>query len=283
MDTTTNLSVTPGISDTFQVSKGQAFALSAPFQDPQSFEFQHAYSLNLNLSFSRDHAGGPKDIYPSHQVAASLQEQYYPSLLSDSPTGLVSILEGFVSFPSFIPHQVVKIGIKSSYSTIAGTRSPLVNPRGIFVPASVPTPVDIQMTPGRSVVGLDYLSTVTLTDSPLPFGFNFQGLAAGFHVEAAADWGSTTTKFTPDPYLYAGVELVSLVGYYGGAGPLPIGIGIAARFDPTLRHAFTPLYDVGPYIFIGTDSFLGSVSNLVGALSSGLRRGGSVAQPVARF
>ncbi|HUX22567.1 MAG TPA: hypothetical protein VMW69_15125 [Spirochaetia bacterium] len=283
MDTTTSLSITPGLSDTLRISAAQAFSLADPFRAPQSFAFQHAYSLNLDLSFSRDHAGGPKDLYPREHVEASLQEQYYPSLLSESTPGLVSIFEGTVSIPSFIPHQVVRFGAKSSYSTVVGTRSPLVNPRGIFIPGSIPTPVDQQATPGRSVLGFDYLSTMALADSPLPLGFNFQGLAAGFHIEAAADWGSSSEPFTPDPYLYAGIELLSFVGYYGDGGALPIGLGVAARFDPTGRHTFDPLHDIGPYVFIGTDSFLGSVTNLIGALSAGLKQGRSASQPEARF
>ena len=255
METTTNLSLAPGVSDALTISRSQPFDFTQPFASPGLFSLRHGYSLDLGLAFSRQRSGGASDVFAPHNVQLSLQGQYAPALLSNSATGITGTFIGSLNLPSFAPHQVFRLGLKSSLTSISGTRSPVVNPRGLFIPGKTPTPVDTQSTPGRTVVSLGYLSTIALADSPLPFGFNFQGLAAGVHLEAAADWSLSSAQLTPDPYLYAGIELISLVGYYGDGSPLPFGFGVSVRFDPSFRRGFNPLSDIGPYFFVGTDSF----------------------------
>lgn len=255
MNTTTNLALAPGVSDTLHVSRSQPFNFGQPFTSPDLFSIQHGYSLDLGLTFSRRRSGGARDIFAPHNLQLSLQGQYAPPLLSNANSGITGVFTGTVTLPSFAAHQVFRLGLKSSLTSVSGSNAPVVNPRGLFLAASTSTPIDTQSTPGRTVLSLGYLSTVTLADSPLPFGFNFQGLAAGVHIEAAADWSLSSAQLTPDPYLYAGVELISLVGYYGDTPRLPIGFGLSIRFDPTFRHGFNPLSDIGPYFFVGTDSF----------------------------
>ncbi len=262
MKTTTNLSLAPGVSDTLLVSRSQPFNFAEPFTASDLFSFQHGYSLDLGVSFSRRRSGGARDIFSPHNLRLSIQGKYAPPLLSNATSDLRGVFTGSVTVPSFAPHQVLKLGLKSSLTSTSAAHSPVVNPRGLFLPASTPTPVDEQTTPGRTVLSLGYLATIALADSPLPFGFNFQGLAAGFHIEAAADWSLSNAQLTPDPYLYAGLELISLVGYYGNSSPLPFGFGVSVRFDPTFRHRFNPLSDIGPYVFIGTDSFSSATTSI---------------------
>lgn len=270
MGVTTNLSLAPNLGDQLAITHGAPFSFAAPINNPGGFSFSNSYSVGVTLSYGRTRWGAPLDIFPPDDLELDLAESYYPPPMSAHLPGLDSVFAGSFSFPSPFPHQVVRVGLKTSYSTIASSapRTPLVNPRGLFLPYAGSTdPVAFQSTPGRSVAEVGYLATIGLYDRPLPFGFNFQGLGIGLHLAAAADWSAVAGSFTPDPYLYAGIELVSLVGYSGDGGAVPVDIGVTFRFSPTRAHPFDPLHDIGPYISIGTNSFQSAGLPLLDQLS----------------
>ncbi len=266
---TTVLSVAPGITDAFAFSSSKPFPVSSSFSAPQTLTFAHRYSLNLGLSFSRTPSGAPRDIYPNRKLTLGLRSQYYPPYLSTGPEAMNAIFQGTFSFPSFASHQAFRIGVKTSYSAPTRNHRPTISPRGMFLPrTSAPDPLSTQSTAARTILATDYLFNLGLLDRPLPFGFNIQGIAAGIHIAGAADWDPQTSTFTPDRSLYAGVELVSLIGYQAGGGTLPVGIGVSVRFDPSFTRPFDPLHDIGPYIFFDTNSFLASSVSLPAAVQS---------------
>jgi hypothetical protein len=77
-------------------------------------------------------------------------------------------------------------------------------------------------------------------------------LSAGAHVEAAADWGFGPAAFQI-PWICAGAEVAFQLG--ASSISLPVGVGIAARFDPTGATPFDISTDLRPYVFLSFDSF----------------------------
>ena len=100
--------------------------------------------------------------------------------------------------------------------------------------------------------GLDLLAPIGLFDQPLLFGVGLLGMSAGLHVEAAADWDFGPAGFQV-PWICAGAEVTFLFGAVNL--DLPVGIGLAARFDPTGTHRFDASSDLRPYVFLSFDSF----------------------------
>ena len=82
------------------------------------------------------------DLFPTREVEASATLFAYPPDISVSGPGVAASGLVSASLPSPFPHQVIKLGIKSSYVGLHGTFYQITNPRGAFdlVTQSLPGP-----------------------------------------------------------------------------------------------------------------------------------------------
>ncbi len=258
LSTTTALTITTAVNDTLSAASPQVFSFRDGFgarPGSPSISFSHDIDAAAEVGYLRSVIGSPMDLFPTREVEASASLSAYPSGISVSGPGVVASGLISVSIPSPVPHQVIKLGIKTSYVGLKETFYQITNPRGAF-------DLLAQSLPGRTLLSLDYQVPIALLDAPLIYNLGLVGIGCGFHLEMAADWAAASAVFLPDHYLYAGAELVLNVA--AGEASFPIGMGVTLRFDP--RFATPPDWatDLRPYIFVSSDSFssaaLGAVS-----------------------
>lgn len=250
--TTTSLVASTGIVDSAILRGDTPFTLVDGFNGNAGgvpLTFEHDLGVIAGLAFARVTSGSDLDLFAGNALAASATTVIYPPVVSD--TGMGAFTQGLVSFafPSPVPHQVVKLGLKASYTTLAGPFTQVTNPRGDFDPV-------VQVLPGRTLLSLDYQFPIALLDAPLIYSFGLVGLGGGVHVEAAADWSPSPAVLASDPYLYAGMELLFVFSV--GEGTVPVLLGASVRFDPRFAAPFDWSTDIRPYIVVSTDSFAGT-------------------------
>ena len=248
LGTSTSLSIVPGVADLIELSSSSPFTFSQAFgwRNP-AFTTLHAYALNLGAGFLRIGSTSARELIPEREIEGSATLQYYPTYLSAATSGLD--VYGYASFslPSLLPNQVVRVGVRSGYTTRGRLSASLVPLRGGFLPPGS------QGYPGRTLVSLDYLASLALLDVPLPFELNLQGIAGGIHAEGAASWDPAQQAVLPDPNLYVGMDLMGFFGL-NILSPIPIGIGVEARVAPSSIGSFNPSSDLALYFFVGTNS-----------------------------
>jgi hypothetical protein len=210
----------------------------------------HDIDATVGVDFGRSSIDSPLDLFALSQTLLSFAVSMYPPILS--ATGPGAVLTGLfsVSFPSPFAHQVLQVGLKTSYVNLNETFYQITNPRGAFDPV-------IQTIPGRVLLSLDYLIPIALLDLPLAYSVGLIGVGCGFHVEAAADWSTFPTTLVPDDDIYAGFELLLEVAT--GEQAFPVGAGVSIRFDPRFEAPPDWWTDLRPYIFISNDSFAGTI------------------------
>lgn len=247
---TSTLSLVTSVSDSLIAEGPQGFT----FMDglgvgtgASTLSFSQTIDATMGVGWQRSSIDSPFDLFALSQTLASMDVSLYPPVVSATGPGEVITGLAAISFPSPVSHEVIQLGVKTSYVGLTGSFYQITNPRGAFDPV-------IQSMPGRVLVSVDYLAPIALLDTPLVYSLGLIGIGCGFHVEAAADWASA---FVPDQDIYTGVELVLNVS--AGEEAFPVGIGLSFRFDP--RFATPPDWatDLRPYIFLSTDSFAGTV------------------------
>lgn len=208
--------------------------------------WEHSLRLGAGLSFSRSRAGGPIDFLSPWIVRASARAETVPPWI-DGAAGTRITLAAQAGAPVVPPHLLVRAGLKAAWGTgsLESAGEGFAVARGLFDAEARPLP-------GRLLGGVDLLAPIALLDQPLLFGVALLGLAAGVHVEAAADWDLDPSAFAV-PWIYAGAEVVLQLG--AGGLEAPVGIGVSARFDPTGARAFDIGGDLRPYFFLSFDSF----------------------------
>lgn len=187
------------------------------------------------------------DLFPVRELEASLDlAQLLPVFPSTGPAQRL-LLYASGSMPSPIPHHVLKLGAKASWT--AGAAGAYVDgfaaPRGPFSGLA-------RTGPGVALASLDYLAPIALLDAPLVLGLGLTGLGIGAHVEWAGEFGVAPGFLRPDAELFVGLE--ALVQLTAGIRPFPAGAGLAARIR-TDGSGFDPAADLRPYIFFSVDSF----------------------------
>jgi hypothetical protein len=250
--TTTALTASAGIVDSIILRSPIPFDFLDGFSAGQGGAapgFEHDAGVSGGLWFVRAVSGSAFDLFTPNALVASAAAVFYPPAVSD--TGIGVLAQGLValSLPLPFPHQVVKLGMKTSYSTFGELFVQVTNPRGDFDPV-------IQVLPGRTLVSLDYQFPIALLDAPLFYIFGLVAVGCGVHVEAAADWSPSTATFAFDGSLYTGIE--TLLVFSAGEGTVPVLFGMSIRFDPRFQAPFDWLTDIRPYIAISTDSFAGA-------------------------
>jgi len=266
--TTTSLVASTGVVDSLLLTGSTPFSfvdgLRGVDQGGADLTFEHDLGLTAGLAFVRMTSGSAFDLFARNTLVASTSEVFYPPELSG--TGLGALAQALVSyaFPSPFPHQVVKIGLKTSYTTFGQPFQQLTNPRGDFDPVT-------QILSGRTLLSLDYQFPIALLDAPLIYAFGLVAIGGGVHVEAAADWSPPSADLLFDHYVYAGMELLFVLSV--GEGTLPILLGASVRFDPRFATPLDWTTDIRPYIALSTDSFagVGLVSGIIHAPASSIR------------
>ncbi len=105
-------------------------------------------------------------------------------------------------------------------------------------------PANLALQPGRFRVRTGIRGTFALTDSPLPLGFNLQGLAGGVFVEAQGGFGTAADTFngtnelfspyggiTLDDRIWLSFELLAAVGYSIGTAQIRGGVTVPVTAD----------------------------------------------------
>ena len=252
LPTTTSLVASTGVVDSLLLTGSTPFSfvdgLRGVDQGGAALTFEHDVGLSAGLSYVRKTSGSDFDLFTRNALVMSTSEVFYPPQLSGSGMGALAQALVSYAFPSPFPHQVVKFGLKTSYTTFGGPFLQVTDPRGAFDPVT-------QFLAGRTLLSVDYQFPIALLDAPLIYAFGLVAIGGGVHVEAAADWSPTPADLLFDHYVYAGMELLFVLSM--GEGTLPVLIAASVRFDP---HFATPLdwtTDIRPYIALSTDSFAG--------------------------
>lgn len=251
--TTTQFIASTGVTDSVLVGGSQPFTflngLHAIGTDGVALSIAHDIGLAVGLSYARSIAGSDADFFSRNALVVSGSSVLYPAGLS--ATGMGAVAQGLasVAFPSPFAHQVIKIGMKTSYTTFSEAFIQVTNPRGDFDPVT-------QSLPGRTLLSLDYQFPIALTDAPLVYSLGLVAIGAGVHVEAAADWSPAQRSLLFDPYVYTGAEVLFVLSL--GESNVPVLAGVSLRFDPRFATPFDWATDIRPYVAFSTDSFAGA-------------------------
>ncbi len=250
--TTTNLTASAGVVDSIILRSDVPFDFVDGFtagQGGSAPSFEHDAGLTAGLAFVNAMWGSDLDLFTRNALVASTSAVFYPPVISG--TGLGAFAQGLfsLSFPSPFAHQVVKVGMKTSYETFGDPFIQVTNPRGDFDPV-------VQVLPGRTLLSVDYQFPIALLDAPLVYVFGLVAIGGGVHVEAAADWNPSPAALVFDAYMYTGTEL--LLVFSVGESTIPVLVGASVRFDPRLQAPFDWSTDIRPYVAISTDSFAGT-------------------------
>jgi hypothetical protein len=252
LPSSTTLVASSGVVDSLILTGSTPFSfaegLQGSTQSGAPLTFEHDVGLTAGLAFVRTRSGSDFDLFTPDALVASTSEVLYPPTVS--ATGIGALCQALISraFPSPIEHQVVKIGLKASYTTIEGPFLQITNPRGAFDPVT-------QILAGRTLLALDYQAPIALLDAPLVYSFGLVAIGTGIHVEAAADWSPTPAAIIFDNDIYAGADLLLVLST--GEATLPVLLGVSVRFDPRFATPFNLATDIRPYIALSTDSFAG--------------------------
>jgi len=246
-DTQRALTLSIGIGHSAQLES------SAPFTFAQSLEppagaWQNKLFATSGASFQWRRNGGRIDFTPPLALNVLLQNSTrlpvldYPAPESDFFFGLG------LNIPSFIPHQVVRLGLKAT-DVLGGPftayKDSFSSPRGF--PGSVSRSVS-----GQALASIDYLASMALFDQPLIFSFAATGAAFGVHAEGIGQWDDARPVLRIDPSLYVGADLTIHMAF--NAVPFALVIGVAARIDTSAPRSFDAAQDLGIYLSLGQEN-----------------------------
>ncbi len=132
--TTTSLAASTGIVDSLLLTGSTPFSfvqgLQGIDQAGAALSFEHDVGLTAGLAFVRTTSGSDFDLFDRNALVASTSEVLYPPVLSGTGIGALAQALLSLAFPSPVAHQVVKVGVKTSYATFGGPFLQITNPRG---------------------------------------------------------------------------------------------------------------------------------------------------------
>jgi hypothetical protein len=194
--------------------------------------------------------GGIIDYYEPWAFNGNISVQTPLPVFPDSKQGIDAFTQFALNFPTFIPHTILKLGVKASYTSEELLDYPVIQPRGLF-------DVEPQKTEGRMLCSLDCLFPIAVLEQPLFGGLHLDGIGAGFHVEALGNWQLKEEYFAWENKIYTGCELSIIIGL--GMWSIPVGVGVSFRLDPSFKQALDPASDIRPYLFFGFNSLFDMV------------------------
>ena len=248
--------------ETFSVNANTGFFQSLEYENSEAFHLFDAPQNNLDAlddtTHTFDYYGGLNlfyaqtksyaAIYPALQVSLSGGVQVGLPYLSRSETNLIGSCDFGLSIPVAPLHNIF-----TSFNIAYANDDNVIfnfNPRG-FSGSSI-------YSRGKGLATLGYNFNIATFDLPLISSFSLKGLAAAVFVQTQF-WFDVETDFKQmDNYIYAGVELMPILGYSEGDFPLTVGVNF--RVDASGRNAFNKSTDIAPYFSLNM-GFINSFRN----------------------
>jgi hypothetical protein len=198
---------------------------------------------------------GRVDFTPPWALRAVLSGiAWLPVMSLDAAQGEADVLLS-VNVPSFLPHQVIQLGLKATQDFVPAAAGPGTF-QDSFTLARGFAGVRTRAASGGLLASLDYHVPLGFADAPLILGWGVTGGGIGMHVEGIADVDAPSGFFGVLPVVYAGADLTARLSF--ASFTLPVGIGLAARISTMNPGSFDPSTDLGLYAFIGFDSLGGT-------------------------
>ena len=201
-----------------------------------------------SVLFERARGGGRKDFFDPFSLSTRFATSALTAILSDPHPQAMINADVLVRFPSPLRHQVVGLGIKSSYGG-NGLASLTPALRGSFTYDGT---TQQGVYPGNLIATLEYMFHIALMDLPLPYGMNVDQIGGGFYIEKPILFDIFSPGLGADTVIYPGFDIIVS---YGSVGRTRIGVGVSARIDVADPASFKSS-DIAVYVFSGTKSFL---------------------------
>jgi hypothetical protein len=243
--------ISAGLNHVYLLQHGASFPFLNNFS-PAAILHGNVLAVTGGILFEHYKSRAPAAFFPPWSLIETLDVYAPLPLFAETSSGVIIVERFSFSLPGLWPLSSFKLGLKASYASEALLGAPSVVPRGFFSFAA-------QTEVCRLLVSLDYQTTIAYTDAPLFGGLHLDGLGAGLHAEMFADFNPMTGTFSPDRFVYTGLELVIKAGI--GQLSLPIGVGASLRFDTTGTYSFDFSRDFAIYIFFSFDSFFYALDN----------------------
>jgi len=239
-----------GLHYGYNIYAWESFSFLNQF-DPASIDQENELNFisGLNLSFIKN--GGIIDYYAPLAFAGTVFIQVPLPVFPESEKGFHTVTNLSINLPTFLPHTVLKLGCKASYTTEELLGYPVIYPRGMF-------DLEAQAAVGRALFSAEILSALALLDQPLAGGLHLDGIGAGLHIEALADFQFKEEYITFDNHIYIGCEISVIIGL--GMVSIPVGAGVSFRLNTADIESFNVNQDVRPYLFFGFNSFLDALT-----------------------
>jgi hypothetical protein len=244
-----NISIYGGLKYSYHLYNQESFAFLNQF-NIDSLTPENELRLVTGLDFSFLKKGGIIDYYEPWAFNGNISVQTPLPVFPDSKQGIDAFTQFALNFPTFIPHTILKLGVKASYTSEELLDYPVIQPRGLF-------DQEPQKREGRMLFSLDCLFPIALLEQPLFGGLHLDGIGGGFHVEALGNWQLKEDYFTFENNIYTGGELSVIFGL--GMWSIPVGVGVSFCLDPAFKQALDPASDIRPYFFFGFNSFFDAV------------------------
>ncbi|MBN1797327.1 MAG: PD40 domain-containing protein [Spirochaetales bacterium] len=219
--------------------------------EPAALDQENELNFISGVNFSVIKNGGIIDYYAPLAFTAAVFIQVPLPVFPESEQGFHTVTNLSVNLPLFLPHTVLKLGCKASYTTEELLGYPVIRARGMF-------DSEEQAAAGRALFSADILSALALLDQPVAGGVHLDGIGLGFHVEVLADYQLEEIFMTFDKQMFLGCELSLIVGL--GTVSIPVGAGVSFRVDPADFGSFDANQDIRPYFFFGFNSLLNALT-----------------------
>ena len=252
-DTQKAFTLSVGIGNSAELESASPFTFSQAV-GPLAGAWQNRLFATSGASFQWVQSGGQIDFTPPLALNVFLQNStYLPVLNYPAPESDLFLGLG-LNLPSFIPHQVIRLGFKAT-DVLGGPftayKDSFTSPRGF--PGSTTRSVS-----GQALASIDYIASLALFDQPLFFSLAATGAALGVHAEGIGQWDDARPSPTIDPAFYVGGDLTIHLAF--NAVPFALTIGVAARIDTSAPRAFDPGQDLGVYLVLGQEGSAGGLT-----------------------
>ena len=240
---TRSLALSLGIAHTAQLESSAPFTF-AQSAGPMAGGWRNGLFATSSASAQWQRDGGQIDFNPPAALDAFLQNSTRLPVLDYPAPESDFLLRLGVTFPSFIPHQVFKLGLKAT-DVLGG---PFTSYKDSFAePRGFPGPVTRTVS-GQALASIDCRAAIALFDQPLVLSFAATGAEMGVHLEGIARWDDRNPAVSLDPCLYAGADFTMHMIF--DAVPFLVTIGAALRIDTSAPGSFDAGQDMGLYFSI---------------------------------
>ncbi len=236
-----------GIGHSAELEEASPFTFAQSF-GPLAGERQSTIFATSGISFQWWRSGGRIDFTPPLALDVLLQNSTRLPVLGYRTPESDFLLRLGLNVPSFIPHHVVRLGVKAT-DVLGG---PFATYKDSFsVPRGFPGPL-LRSVPGQVLASVDYVAAIALLDQPLIFSFAATGAAIGVHAEGIGLWDNARPVLSLDPSLYVGGDFTLHMAF--NAVPFAFVIGVAARIDTSAPGSFDAGRDLGVYLSVAQES-----------------------------